>query len=268
MVAAANLPLNRGTLLRKARLLVLLGALAVAGCTDLWPMYGLGESPTVSAYEANMARGRGRFAAGQFGLAVEAFRDALERDPNSVEALNGLAAAYDHIGRPDLAAYYYARALALDPNSAQTLNNVGFSYMMQGKFDLATVYLRDAQQYDRSNPAIAVNRAVAEAALRASQPRPNAQWHAPSDKDVGPLPRAWLQRTTPVVQTLVGQPSLSLASAEADTLPSMRAAPIDDTRMSADRDRLPGPIAASMADAWVVNLPAIASGDEDDEPPG
>jgi len=287
MVAGANPLINRETLLwkrlRQARLLLLFGALAVAGCADIWPVYGLGEGPMVSTYEENMARGRGRLVAGQYGLAVAAFRDAIKRDPNSVEALNGLAAAYDHIGRQDLATYHYARALILDPNSAQTLNNMGFSYMMQGKFDLATVYLRDAQRRDQGDPAIAANRAIAEAALRASQPRPNVQWHAPSDKDVEPLPRAWLQRTTPVVQTLVTQPNLSLASAkmverlppqrsagraDADTLPDMRAAPINDTRMSADHDRLLGPIAASMVDAWAVKLPAIGSGDENDKPPG
>ena len=268
MVTTAIHPVDRDMRRRKMPLLLFFWVFALAGCTDVWPQYGLAETPAVSSLEASLARGRDRFAAGHYGLAIAAFRDAIKRDPNSVEALNGLAAAYDSIGRYDLAIYHYERALKVNPDSAPTLNNMGFSYMLQGKFDLATAYLRDAQQRDRSDPAIAANRAVAEAALRVSQPRPRAQWHAPSDRDVRPLPWAWLERTTRVVQTLITQPSPPPAIAAVDTLPILLASPIGDTRMAAMHDRLPRPIAASMADSWVANLPAIANGDEGDEPPG
>lgn len=268
MVASAILPADGKTSPWKALFLLFLGVFILTGCTDLLWMYGLTEKPAVSSLEASLTRGRDHFAAGHYGLAVEAFRDAIERDPNSVAALNGLAAAYDQIGRYDLAIYHYERALTLEPGSAPTLNNMGFSYMLQGKFDLATVYLRDAQRRDQNDPAIAANRAVAEAALRVSQPQPDAQWHAPSDQDASPLPRSWLERTTPIVQTLVTQPSLPPTAANADTLPIMLAAPIGDTRMAVNYDRLPRPVAAAMADAWIAHSPAIAKGGEDDEPPG
>lgn len=253
-----------------------LGVLFLAGCGEPWLLRALVETvmaPTStwassSVPATGLARGQEHLAAGRYGLAIADFRRAVKADPNSVEALNGLAAAYDHIGRYDLAAFHYERALALNPGSAQTLNNIGFSHMLQGKFDLATVFLRDAQQRGRGNPAIAANRAIAEAALRASRPRPGAQWHAPTDRDNNPLPRAWVERATPVVQTLMAQPLLTLARAgateeltgnrpagraTADTLPDMLAAPIGDTRLSTDDDRLPRPIAASMADAWIAN---------------
>ena len=240
--------------------LPVLGVLFLTGCAAPWPLRAFDEAAPVT--------GREHLAAGRYGLAIEKFRKAMKADPNSVATLNNLAAAYDHIGRYDLAAYHYERALALDPDSAQTLNNIGFSLMLQGKFDLATVLLRDAQQRDQTNPAIAANRAIAEAALRASLPRPGAQWLVPSDKDTNPLPRAWVERTTPVMQTLIAQPMLTFASAGADTLPDMLAAPIGDTRLSAGTDRLPRPIAASMADARIANRPAATSRDEDNEPPG
>jgi len=242
--------------------LPLLGVLFLAGCADSWPLRAFVETEMAqpSTQVTGLARGRAHLVAGRYGLAIASFRKVVKTNPNSVEALNGLAAAYDHIGRYDVAAVHYERALALNPNSAQTLNNIGFSQMLQGKFDLATVFLRDAQQRDHGDPAIAVNRAIAEAALRASRPRPDAQWLAPSNKDTSPLPRAWVTRTTPVVQTLVAEPPLMAASAsaaeevtDADTLPDMLAAPIGDTRLSTDHDRLPRPLAASMADARIAN---------------
>lgn len=253
-----------------------LGVLFLAGCTEPWSLRALVETVTALAPTSiptsitGLARGREHLAAGRYGLAIAEFRNATKADPNSIEALNGLAAAHDHIGRFDVSAIHYERALALDPSSAQTLNNIGFSHMLQGKFDLAIVFLRDAQQRDQDNPSIAANRAIAEAALRARQPRPAAQWHAPSDKDARPLPRAWVERTTQMVQTLVAQPMLTLASAgaveflspgrplkwtTADTFPDMLAAPIGDTRLSGDADRLPRPIAVSMADARIANVP-------------
>ncbi|MHA1599468.1 MAG: tetratricopeptide repeat protein, partial [Alphaproteobacteria bacterium] len=106
-MATAIFPSERVIFPWKAPLLLFLGVFALAGCTDLLSMYGLTEKPVVSRLEASLVRGRDRFAAGHYGLAVEAFRDAIKADPNSVEALNGLAAAYDQIGRYDLAIYHY-----------------------------------------------------------------------------------------------------------------------------------------------------------------
>ena len=46
--------------------------------------------------------GRDALSQGAIGLAVEQFRRALRSDPDSVPALNGLAVAYDEIGRFDV----------------------------------------------------------------------------------------------------------------------------------------------------------------------
>jgi Tetratricopeptide repeat len=261
--------------------LPLVGILFLTGCAESWPLRALTGAVVTSAQESTsvLTVGRNHLAAGRFGLAIEAFRKAAKADPNSIEALNGLAVAYDHIGRYDLAVYQYERALILDPGSVRTLNNFGYSYMLQGNFDLATVYLREALQRDSANPAIAANRAIAEAALRASRPRPKVQWLSPSDRDASPLPSAWVERTTPVVQTLVTQPKLLLVSTgpapdrpemprRADTFPDMLAAPIGDTRLAAVFDLLPRPISAAMTDAWIVDKPASRSGGENDEPSG
>src|SRR3546814_7729888 len=78
-------------------------------------------------------------------------------DPASVEAVNGLAAAYDQLGRYDLAERYYQRALAMDPTSVQTLNNLGYSLLLQGKPELALTFFRDAARIAPDNTVIAAN---------------------------------------------------------------------------------------------------------------
>src|SRR3546814_7579021 len=79
-------------------------------------------------------------------------------DPASVEAVNGLAAAYDQLGRYDLAERYYQRALAMDPTSVQTLNNLGYSLLLQGKPELALTFFRDAARIAPDTTVIAANR--------------------------------------------------------------------------------------------------------------
>jgi tetratricopeptide (TPR) repeat protein len=263
--------LSAGPHWQRGPILAMLAGLALAGCTGPWRA---GPRPTESP-ETPYERGVSAFAAGQFGLATQAFQDVLEQSPESVAALNGLAATYDHLGRYDLAGRYYSRAMAVDPESPQTLNNIGYSYLLQGKFDVAAVFLRDAQQRDANDPAIAANRAIAEAALRASRPHPAAQWQNPPNGEAEPRPSAKIKRTTRVVQTLTAQrttqqatfvaiqagdlrmpvaftPSRSFQPVATDTLPAKLSAPIGDTRMAAAMDRLPRPIAAAMADAWLA----------------
>lgn len=60
-------------------------------------------------------------AMGQDALAVERYRQWLRIEPDSKAALQGLAAAYERLGRPDLARRYYELALALDPQSPDLL---------------------------------------------------------------------------------------------------------------------------------------------------
>ena len=210
-------------------MVALLASLTLGGCLG---GTGGGEFVDLSAYE----RGKLHFNAGQFGLAVNHFQSAVRREPDSIEALNGLAATYDRLGRYDLSARYYGRALAADPESTQTLNNIGYSYLLQERFDLAVAYLRDAQSRDRKDPVVLANRKTAEvsyqeadlkrsaeeartkqiaaAASTPSRPRPAARSPAPavqvaSNRRVKP----WIERTAPRVQTLVTQPQLALLGA-------------------------------------------------------
>ncbi len=213
-------------------IIAVLASLTLGGClggTD-------GPQPIdMSAYE----RGKSHFSVGQFGLAVKHFQSAVDREPASIEALNGLAASYDRLGRYDLSARYYERALAADPASSQTLNNIGYSYLMQDRFDLAVAYLRDAQSRDGKDPVVLANRKTAEESYQEADLRRSAEAardnrhappvSAPSQPQVAarsparPAPvaskrrvKTWIERTAPTVQSLVTRPQTALLGAVED----------------------------------------------------
>jgi tetratricopeptide (TPR) repeat protein len=114
------------------------------------------EAMTGAAYQ----RGKAHLMIGQFGLAIQALKEALAAEPRSVPVLNALAIAYGRIGRDDLSLRYFERALAADPDSAETFNNVGYWALERGQLDLARRYLEQASRRTPANPRIAANLAL------------------------------------------------------------------------------------------------------------
>lgn len=117
------------------------------------------------------ARGKRAFLDGNLGLAITHYQTALDRAPASIEALNGLAASYDRLGRFDVAQRYYDRALTLDRHAAQTLNNIGYSYLLQGKHDVAAAYFKEALADSRNDQVVHANLRLAESAAAAGKER-------------------------------------------------------------------------------------------------
>ena len=195
---------------KSIRLLAMMVPVVLGGCAGL-SGNSVGQAGP-SAYE----RGKFHYAAGQYGLAVKKFRTAVDRDPQSIEALNGLAATYDRLGRFDLSARYYGRALAADPDSPQTLNNIGYSYLLQERFDLAVAYLRDAYRRDQDDPFVIANRRAAEVGYQEADLKRSVQPEAePAQVAKAPVRRArtervtsWIERTAPAIQSLVTKPQL------------------------------------------------------------
>ncbi len=228
--------------------------IAFAGCTDsaseIRARYGnaswTAEELTSTPYE----RAKQHFAAGRFGLAVKHFELAISQDPDSVEALNGLAASFDQLQRFQLAERYYLRALNLDPGNAQTLNNLGYSYLMQRRYDLALAHLKDALVLDPMNGMVQDNLQQAQASLElesrdflasavgsaafrdvAAAPR-TVSLHsqadeaaAPSGRDAPPVVQIqalaasddiWVERSSGAVQTLITRPNPELLIAMRD----------------------------------------------------
>lgn len=82
---------------------------------------------------ARVAEGNAQLALGNVGLAQEAFRKALRDDPANVDAMLGMAACYDRLGRPDLSRNQYEMALAARPKDPQIYAEFAHSLVQQGE---------------------------------------------------------------------------------------------------------------------------------------
>jgi len=87
-----------------------------------------GEQPVPQ----RIAEARGQLALGNVALALEAFRIAARDDPNSIDALSGIAICYDRMGRFDLSRRNYEAALALAPADTRLLAAFAASLQLQG----------------------------------------------------------------------------------------------------------------------------------------
>ena len=195
---------------------VLAGVLA-SGCAVFESVFG--SSPEVAATTAPPAersydRGKSYFAQGKLGLALAAFRQALDEESRSARTLNGMAACYDRLRRFDLADRYYQQALALDPRSAQTLNNLGYSHLLRGSgagdLALARQYLEQARALDAGNTVVAINlaRLVEQAPAAEAAPAVAGLGGGVSIVEPG---AAWIERASAGEQRLITAPEAAVA---------------------------------------------------------
>ncbi|NUT00553.1 MAG: hypothetical protein HOP96_06225 [Sphingomonas sp.] len=182
--------------------------LAVAACGGEQGKLEIRSTPTALAQGKKpvpyrIAEARGQLALGNAALALEAFRMAAREDPNSSDALAGMAACYDQMGRFDLSRRNYEAALALAPSDTDILGAFAGSLQLQGLNDEALSVRREiAARAASSVPSATV---VAEAPAQ----RPQSPEHsapppqiaaAPVQVAVAPEPmlpaRSW---TAPIV---------------------------------------------------------------------
>lgn len=174
----------------------------VSGCTTATPPFAplMSSDFTTREHAWHHQTGLEHLKAARYGLAVFELRKALHDNPRSIETLNALGIAYDHLGRFDVSREYYDRALALDANAVQTLNNLGRSAARQGNVALAITWLERAQRLDSGSREVAENladaRDQATAASVADLPS-SAAVAAARPVDV------WIERTDRLQQTLV-----------------------------------------------------------------
>jgi Tfp pilus assembly protein PilF len=89
--------------------------------------------------EALMLNNRGvvLYYRGALEAAVEAFRQALQMQPDYAEAFNNLGLALSKLGHGDEAADAFRQALKIDPKMGEVYNNLGFLYHTAAQFDRA-----------------------------------------------------------------------------------------------------------------------------------
>jgi tetratricopeptide (TPR) repeat protein len=105
-----------------------------------------------------VVQARRAFAAGNYAHAARYFEQALERDPERKDALLGVAASYDQIGRFDLSDPVYEKASVVMPGDPALYNNMGYSHLLRGDLQNAQAYFAQAAKSTPGNPTIDGNR--------------------------------------------------------------------------------------------------------------
>jgi len=98
-------------------------------------------------------------AFGRFYEAVEAYRGALDENPNSLGAVIGLAEAYYWLGEYDQAQRYVERAERLARTSPRVINLAGRIAIGRGDLDAADAAFARVQQVEPNNVDAAIGRA-------------------------------------------------------------------------------------------------------------
>src|SRR6266513_360135 len=176
------------TILTCGTLLILLGACNVTGCwigdcavtavptvADAKPSTATVQDPEdVKYYRSDepLRLGIEHFNRGHYGLAERYFRDATEKAPKDPTAWIGLAAAYDRIGRFDLADRAYTYAIRLVGETTEILNNQGYSYMLRGDLVNARRQFLKAYEREPNNPTILNNLQLLNSSSRFIQRSP------------------------------------------------------------------------------------------------
>jgi Flp pilus assembly protein TadD len=100
------------------------------------------------------------FRNGDYGLAEQYYRRAVEANQESLDAWLGLAACYDRLKRFDLAERAYRTLASKMGYTPVVLNNLGYHYLLEGDLAEARKYLTQAYQKDPHNPDIRSNLAL------------------------------------------------------------------------------------------------------------
>jgi Flp pilus assembly protein TadD len=110
--------------------------------------------------ERALSKGKRFYRDGDYGLAEQSFRLAIEEDRNNVEAWLGLAASYDRLRRFDQADRAYNVLFKMVGQTPTVLNNRGYHYILRGDYALARQTLAAAQAADPGNPFVRNNLAL------------------------------------------------------------------------------------------------------------
>ena len=189
---------------RGGKFLVSTTAFAVVACGGQQGKLEIRSTPTPlaemkRAVPERIAEARGQLALGNVALALTSFRIAAREDPNSIDALAGIADCYDRMGRFDLSRRYYESALALAPADTQLLAAFAASLQLQGKSAEA---LSVREEISARNSASAALENAASAEMESAAPP--VQVAAAEIKPVAPV-----KASTPPPQQLVAVPAAS-----------------------------------------------------------
>jgi len=172
--------------------------LAVAGCTSSEGQLQIRPTPApISGLSRpvpyRIAEAQGHFALGNVALALESYRKAARDEPQNVDALAGIAACYDRMGRFELSRRYFEAALAVAPTDPRVLGALATSLDTQGRGkEAASVRQEVAARAVPAEPSVTTLAAVTRAAVQPKVPGP-----PPSQSVTVMLPAAPLAMVAP-----------------------------------------------------------------------
>jgi Flp pilus assembly protein TadD len=111
----------------------------------------LGPNSRNPAGHEDLKLGKEHFRNGNFGLAEKHFRQAVEQSQDNLEAVIGLAASYDQLGRFELSDRLYGEAMRISGGSAAVLNNRGYSHYLRRDFKKARADFQAALRKEPGN---------------------------------------------------------------------------------------------------------------------
>ena len=85
---------------------------------------------------------------GRYGEAIAEYREALELDPDYIEAHNNLAVIYDRMGRNEKAIGELKKVLGLNPGYIEGHSNLAHVYTGKGRYSEAIFELKEALRLD------------------------------------------------------------------------------------------------------------------------
>jgi type IV pilus assembly protein PilF len=170
---------------------VLACALLLSACANKPSQPTQNESPAL----LNAQLGLNYMRQGNYDVAMEKLKRALEQDPNLPEAHHYIAELYKTLRNNDLAEQHYRRALKLSPNDGALQNNYAVFLCDVGRYAEADErFVKAARTSDYQRPEEAYQNA-ATCALRIPD-RKRAMAYLRSALDINPLlPGALYQMT-------------------------------------------------------------------------
>lgn len=117
--------------------IVCLASGCAAGPRATLEIRNVDHAQLASPGQRSIERGKELLQRGQYADAISAFRKALRDEPDGAEANNGLAIAYDGIGRKDLARRYFELAVAEKPDEIRYRGNLASFFESNGQPELA-----------------------------------------------------------------------------------------------------------------------------------
>ncbi|WP_322885666.1 tetratricopeptide repeat protein (plasmid) [Sinorhizobium medicae] len=155
----------RGTRRTTELALAIVSAVLLSSCQTSEVLSSADVDPTSAVTGGDVSRsdldqGKLQFMNGNYGLAEKHFREAVELRRDNAEALMGLAACYDRLGRFDLADRTYSQLLKVAGRQPRIVNNMGYSHYLRGEKAKARTLLLESRAALPGDKTIEANLAL------------------------------------------------------------------------------------------------------------